>query len=235
MVGLGAGRNVPRAGCERGPRLSPVVLVRVLPEIQEYLSRYLRPDFSDMRLYLQLMGETVAVALWGTGLAFGLAAVLAPLAASNFTPHPVAYIVSRELLNIFRSLPDLVIAFVFVSALKIGPLPGVLALGLHTAGFLGKFVAEALVSSGGRYLQRRMFAGAPSINRQVLGYTLYIFDRNVRMAVVLGIVGAGGIGVLLHHHLRVFSYSSAAAVICIIFATTLLTDYASTWLRKRMT
>ena len=71
MVGLGAGRNVPRAGCERGPRLSPVVLVRVLPEIQEYLSRYLRPDFSDMRLYLQLMGETVAVALWGTGLAFG--------------------------------------------------------------------------------------------------------------------------------------------------------------------
>lgn len=215
--------------------LSPVVLVRVLPETQEYLSRYLRPDFSDMRLYLQLMGETVAVALWGTGLAFGLAAVLAPLAARNFTPHPVAYIVSRELLNIFRSLPDLVIAFVFVSALKIGPLPGVFALELHTAGFLGKFVAEALVSSGGRYLQRLMFAGAPSINREVLGYTLYIFDRNVRMAAVLGIVGAGGIGVLLHHHLRVFSYSSAAAVICIIFATTLLTDYASTWLRKRMT
>ena len=80
-----------------------------------------------------------------------------------------------------------------------------------------------------------MFAGAPSINRQVLGYTLYIFDRNVRMAVVLGIVGAGGIGVLLHHQLRVFACSSAAAVICIIFAAILLMDYASTWLRKRMT
>ena len=80
-----------------------------------------------------------------------------------------------------------------------------------------------------------MYAGWPSILREALGYVLYIFDRNVRMAAVLGLVGAGGIGLALHDTLRLFNYDQAAALILIILLTILVIDYLSAWLRKKLT
>lgn len=214
-------------------------------DIGEYFSRYGQPDFSDLSRYLSLMGITLATALWGTVFALVVAFFLAPLAARNFAPNPAAYRIARETLNFMRAMPDLLLALIFVAALGLGPLPGALALGVHTAGFLGKFFAESLervdkgvcegvASTGANFPQMVMYAGWPSILREALGYVLYILDRNVRMASVLGLVGAGGIGLALHDTLRLFEYGQSAALILVILATILTIDYASAWLRRRL-
>jgi len=220
-------------------------LIYGIADMGEYFSRYGQPDFSDVSLYMNLMGVTLATALWGTVFALLVAFFLAPLAARNFTPNPLAYRMAREALNFMRAMPDLLLALIFVAALGLGPLPGALALGVHTAGFLGKFFAESLeridkgvcegvASTGANFAQMVMYAGWPSILREALGNTLYILDRNVRMASVLGLVGAGGIGLALHDTLRLFNYGQSAALILVILATILIIDYASAWLRRRI-
>ncbi len=216
-----------------------------ISDMVEYFSRYGQPDFTHLDRYLKLMGTTLATALWGTFFAFVASFFLAPFAARNFTTGPMAYRLSRETLNLMRALPDLLLALIFVAALGLGPMPGALALGVHTTGFLGKFFAESLEridkgvyegvsSTGANFPQLVMYAGWPSILREALGYLLYIMDRNVRMATVLGLVGAGGIGLALHDTLRLFDYDQSAALIIVILVTILLIDYASAWLRGRL-
>jgi phosphonate transport system permease protein len=225
--------------------LSFETLLFGVSDIFEYFSRYSTPNFSDLHRYIELLTQTLATALWGSALAFVLAVVLAPFAARNLSPNPVAYRVARELLNFMRAMPDLLLALIFVAAMGLGPLPGALALGIHTAGFLGKFfsesmervdggVYEAVAATGASKLQVVMYAGWPSIQREALGYVLYIFDRNVRMASVLGLVGAGGIGLALHDTLRMFNYDQSAALIIVILITILSIDYLSTWLRGKL-
>jgi phosphonate transport system permease protein len=214
-------------------------------DIIEYFSRYSAPDFSNLSRYLELLGQTLATALWGTVFALLVALVLAPFAARNLAPHPAAYRAAREVLNFMRAMPDLLLALIFVAALGLGPLPGALAIGVHTAGFLGKFFAEslervdkgvyeALEATGAGRMQTVMYAGWPSIQREALGYVLYIFDRNVRMASVLGLVGAGGIGLALHDTLRLFNYGESAALILVLLVTILVIDNLSTWLRRKI-
>ncbi len=220
-------------------------LLRSGENIREYLSRYNRPDFSEFAKYIWLMMVTVIIAFWGTALSLTLSFFLAPIAAKNLSPHPFIYRIVRELLNFFRAMPDLVLALIFVAALGLGPLPGFLALGIHTTGFLGKFLAESMErvdkgiyegvsATGTNTLQLIMYAAWPSILQEVIGYTLYIFDRNVRMATVLGLVGAGGIGVELNTTLRFFNYDKSATLILIILITIIAIDYLSTWLRKQV-
>jgi len=214
-------------------------------DMAEYFSRYGQPDFSHLSRYLALMGVTLATAFWGTVFALLVAFVLAPLAARNFTPNALSYRLARETLNFMRAMPDLLLAMIFVATLGLGPMSGALALGVHTAGFLGKFFAESLeridsgvyegvAATGANFPQRVMFAGWPSILRESLGYTLYILDRNVRMASVLGMVGAGGIGLELIDTLHLFNYNQASTLILVILITILIIDYASAWLRKRL-
>lgn len=214
-------------------------------DIFEYLGRYTSPNFTEWANYLKLMGQTIAMALWGTALAFIISVILAPLAAKNVSPHPIIYRIVRELLNFFLALPDLVLALIFVAALGLGPLPGLLALGLHTAGFLSKFfsesmervdpgIYEAINATGANFFQLVMFGVWPSIIQEVIGYTLYIFDRNVRVATVLGLVGAGGIGIELSANLRLFEYGKSSTLILIIISTIVAIDYLSTWLRCKL-
>ncbi|MDP1606565.1 MAG: phosphonate ABC transporter, permease protein PhnE [Rhodocyclaceae bacterium] len=226
----------------RDLEISFETLVYGVADMGEYFGRYREPDFTHLSRYLELMGITLATALWGTVFALLVAFFLAPLAARNFSPNAVTYRLARETLNFMRAMPDLLLALIFVAALGLGPLPGALALGVHTAGFLGKFFAESLervdkgvcegvASTGANFPQMVMYAGWPSILREALGYVLYILDRNVRMASVLGLVGAGGIGLALHDTLRLFDYGQSAALILVILATILIIDYASAWLR----
>jgi phosphonate transport system permease protein len=214
-------------------------------DMAEYFSRYGQPDFNHLSRYLALMGVTLATAFWGTVFALLVAFVLAPLAARNFAPNAVSYRLARETLNFLRAMPDLLLAMIFVATLGLGPMSGALALGVHTAGFLGKFFAESLeridsgvyegiAATGANFPQRVMYAGWPSILRESLGYTLYILDRNVRMASVLGMVGAGGIGLELIDTLHLFNYNQASTLILVILITILIIDYASAWLRKRL-
>jgi len=225
--------------------LSFETLLYGVQDIFEYFSRYSRPNFEDISRYIELLVQTLATALWGSTLAIVLAVLLAPFAARNLSPNAATYRIARELLNFMRAMPDLLLALIFVAALGLGPLPGALALGLHTAGFLGKFFAESLervdngiyeavTATGASRIQLVMYAGWPSIQREALGYMLYIFDRNVRMAAVLGLVGAGGIGLALHDTLRMFNYDQSAALIVVILATILTIDYLSTWIRGKL-
>jgi len=216
-----------------------------LGDIAEYVHRYSTPNFTDWSRYLALMGITLATALWGTAIAAGLSFILAPLAAKNFSPHPVVYRGAREILNFMRAMPDLVLALMFVAAIGLGPFPGALALGVHSSGFLGKFLAECMervdkdtcegvASTGAGFIQRLAFVAWPTILPEGLGYLLFILDRNVRMASVLGMVGAGGIGFELYNSLRMFNYDQSAAMILVILATLLLIDHAASWLRRRL-
>lgn len=226
-------------------QLSIPNLLQGIGQILEYLSRYTSPDFSQFLSYWKLMGITVATALWGTALSLLMSVVLAPLAAKNLSPNVWLYQGTRELMSFLRSMPDLVLALILVSALGLSPLPGLLALGLHTAGFLGKFFAESMErvevgvyegvrATGANFLQVVMYVAWPSILREAIGYTLYIFDRNVRAATVLGLVGAGGIGIELSASLRLFRYNQAGSLIIIIIVTIIVIDYLSTWLRGKL-
>jgi len=221
------------------------ILAYGVSDMAEYFSRYGTPDFSDISTYLKLMLQTIATAFWGTAFAVVVAFLLAPLAARNLSLHPVVYRLSREILNFMRAMPDLLLALLFVAAIGLGPMAGVLALGIHTAGFLGKFFAESLErvddgvyeglqSVGASLLQIIMFAGWPSINREFVGYTLYIMDRNVRAASMLGLVGAGGIGLELNESLSLYQYNQSSAIIIMIIAVIIVIDHSSSYLRKKL-
>ena len=216
-----------------------------LDDMVEYFGRYRAPDFAGVPGMLGLMMQTLATAVWGTMLAIVLGGLLAPLAARNLSPGRWTYLTARELLNLMRAMPDLLLALVFVAALGLGPLPGVLALGVHTAGFLGKFCAESmervepgvydgLAATGATLPQRIMYAAWPSVLREAAGYVLIILDRNVRMGAVLGLVGAGGIGLALHETLRLFDYARSSALILVMLVTIIAIDALSSSLRRRL-
>lgn len=225
--------------------LSFEALLYGIDDMAEYLGRYRAPDFAGLPKMLTLMAQTLATALWGTALSIAIAFVVAPFAARPLAPNRVAYRIAREFLNVIRAVPDMLLALVFVAALGLGPLPGALALGVHTAGFLGKFCAEnmervepglyeALSATGAGRAQVVMFAAWPSVVRETAGYALFIFDRNVRMASVLGLVGAGGIGLALHDTLRLFDFGRSSALIIVMLATIVAIDLLSSWLRARL-
>ncbi|MDT8405865.1 MAG: phosphonate ABC transporter, permease protein PhnE [Methylococcales bacterium] len=217
-----------------------------LEDMAGYFARFGSPDFSNLSSYLQLLAQTLAIAVWGSVLALIAAVMIAPFAAITISPNALTYRLARELLNFMRAMPDLLLALLFVAALGLGPMPGVLALAVHTAGFLGKFFAEsmervpagryeAMASVGAGFTQTLIFAVWPSMLREAIGNTLYIFDRNVRMAAVLGLVGAGGIGLELHDTLRLFRYDQSSALIMVMLITIIAIDQLSTWIRKKLT
>ena len=146
--------------------------------------------------------------MWGTLLAMLIGAPLAFFGARNLSPHPLLVTLSRAVVSLLRAIPELISALFFVLAYGFGPIAGVLALALHAAGFLGKFYAEdienadtgpqeALRAIGANRLKLLRYAMLPQVLPQYIAYTLYILDRNVRMATVIGLVGAGGIGLEL--------------------------------------
>ena len=214
-------------------------------DMAEYLSRFRTPEFSGFTHIAKLMAETLAIAVWGTAIAVFLAVILAPLAARNLSPHPIVYYTVREALNGLRALPDLLFASIFVAALGLGPLPGVLAIGFHSTGFLGKVLSEilervdagnydAMRSVGANFPQLVMWAGWPSVLQEAIGYTIFLIDRNVRVAAILGLVGAGGIGMELTVAFRLFQYDRAAALVLVVLAVIVTIDYFSDWARRNV-
>jgi phosphonate transport system permease protein len=187
----------------------------------------------------------LAIAVWGTALAFLGALLLSPLGAKQTTPSNLVYRVAREMFSALRAIPDVIFATLFMLALSAGPQVGVLALALHGIGFLGKTYAEnmeradpkifeAMASIGASKPQMVLFGAYPAIARDIVDYGLYTFDRNVRMATVLGIVGAGGIGVKLYDSINGFRPNETAAIMLIILGTVLFIEMLADNLRKRL-
>lgn len=191
------------------------------------------------------MLQTIEIALWGTLISMVLSVPLAYLAARNYTPHRATYTLARGLISLLRSAPELIVALFLVLAYGFGPIAGVLALGLHAAGFLGKFYAEdienadkkpqeALEAIGAGKLKTLWYGVLPQVMPQYIAYTLYILDRNVRMATVIGLVGAGGIGQELKGRFDMFQYGHVSTILIAIFIVVFLLDQCSARLRARL-
>jgi phosphonate transport system permease protein len=211
----------------------------------DIFSRMLPPDFSNFNSLIFSMIETIEIAILGTFIAIILSIPLALLSARNIAPNIFIFFIARTITVFFRAIPEFIIAMILVIAIGFGAMPGVLALGIHTMGFLAKFYAEdiehinkgpveALVSSGASKRQIISFAIIPQIIPSFVANNLYILDRNIRMATMLGIVGAGGIGYELQSAFRMFEYPKVSAIIIIIFITIFIIDNLSSYIRSKI-
>lgn len=187
--------------------------------------------------------ETLEIALWGTVLAIVLSAPLAFFSAANLTLNRFAYVAARGVVSFLRAIPELVSALFLVLAYGFGPIAGVLALALHAAGFLGKFYAEdvenadpkpqeALTAIGANRLKVLRFAILPQVLPQYIAYTLYVLDRNFRMATVIGLVGAGGIGQELKGRFDMYNYHHVGTILAGIFLAVFVIDQFGARLRR---
>lgn len=193
---------------------------------------------------IKLMLQTIEIAFWGTLLAIFLAAPLSFFGARNYSPSPVIFHLARSTSSLLRAIPELISALFLVLAFGFGPIAGVLALGLHTAGFLGKFFAEdienadkgpqdALRSIGANKIKVLAYAVLPQVIPSYLGYIQYIFERNIRTATVIGIVGAGGIGQELKGRFEMFNFGHVATILLVIFITVIALEYITGRARTR--
>lgn len=213
--------------------------------IFDVISRMLPPDFSNFNELAMSMLETIEIAMLGTLLAIGLSIPIAVLSARNITPNYQVYVVCRTITIFFRALPEFIVAMILVIAIGFGAVPGILALGFHTMGFLAKFYAESIEHIDENPLEALQVMGAskwqifafgiiPQIMPSFMGNNFYILDRNIRMATMLGIVGAGGIGYELQSSFRMFEYERVSAIIILIFVTIFLIDNVSSYIRKKL-
>ena len=170
---------------------------------------------------------------------------LGMLSAKNLRFSKVIYNVMKEITNFLRAMPELMFALIFIVAVGLGPFAGVLALGFHTAGFLGKFYAEAIEdinpgpveaidAVGSSFFQKIRYGVWTQIMPLVNNYNLYILDRNIRGSTIMGIVGAGGIGFELVMSMKLFEYRQTAALILVIMITILGFDWLSAYLRGKI-
>ncbi|WP_313013797.1 phosphonate ABC transporter, permease protein PhnE [Brevundimonas sp.] len=204
----------------------------------------LRPDFADWKMFVAKMWETVQIALWGTFLAVILGIPLGLAAARNIAP---AWIVTpvRWVMNLLRSVPDLVIGLLFVTAVGLGPLAGVLAITLNTAGVLAKLFSEAVESidkgpvegvraTGAGKLHEIVWGVLPQVAPLWTSFALYRFESNSRSATVLGLIGAGGIGQVLFDSMNAFDFRAVSAIVIVVVVAVTLIDTLSQVMRRRL-
>jgi phosphonate transport system permease protein len=201
--------------------------------------------FWGWRGWLALLGDTLLIAWLGTLLGTAGACCLGFVAAANLVRNRWLRGATRRLLEFCRTVPDIVFALVFVIAFGLGPLPGVLAIAIHSLGALGKLFSEAAenadmrpvesaVAAGGGWLATVRFAVLPQVLSVFASYALLRFEINVRQASVMGFVGAGGIGQDLIEAIRKFYYNDVAALLVLIIATVVLIDLGTERLRHAL-
>ena len=211
----------------------------------DIIGRMIPPDFSNITQLLLSMLETIEIAFLGTMLAITLSIPIGLFSARNMAPNLPIYYVCRTITIFFRAIPEFIMAMILVIAIGFGAMPGILALGFHTMGFLAKFYAEniehvdvgpmeAIGSMGANRIQVFAFGAVPQIMPSFVANNLYIFDRNIRMATMLGIVGAGGIGYELQSSFRQFEYPRVSAIILVIFGAIYILDLVSSYIRSKI-
>src|SRR5262245_35284096 len=215
------------------------------PAVRQLSSEMFPPDFSRFQRWLWPLVDTLAMSVAGTTLAVAFSLPLALLGARNTTPHRTLYQATRLLLNLLRSIPELIMGIIFVAMVGFGALPGVLALGIHSIGMVGKFFAESIEHVDEKPVEAARDAGAstfqvvwhavlPQVMPQIADTTIYRWEYNFRASTVLGAVGAGGIGFELIAALRVLEYSQVSAIlICILVCVTVVDGIGAT-LRKTL-
>ena len=210
-----------------------------------FVAEFFPPDLSPPFVARVATGalQTLAVAALGTLLAMLAGSVIAIPAAGRF--GPMASAAARLVLNVLRSVPELVWAAIMVIAAGLGPFAGTLALALHTTGVLGRLFAEsienaprapehALKEAGSSTASAFAYATLPLVTAQAVAFTLYRLEMNIRMATVLGFVGAGGLGQMLYFHLSLFQQAQSATLLIAMFLLVFAVDTLSAWSRARL-
>ncbi|HEV8344730.1 MAG TPA: phosphonate ABC transporter, permease protein PhnE [Candidatus Binatia bacterium] len=233
-------------------------------QILAYVKKLFPPDFSPFTLQEALHGavETFAISFLGTLMAAAIAFAVVFLASRNlmysgllYEMEPkewwkralrlIPYLSAKSLLNMLRTVPEMVWALIFVFVVGLGAFPGVLALGVHTGGVLGKLFSEvledvdpqpieSLQSTGANRLQILFYGILPQVLPQFISYTLYRWEVNIRVAAVLGFVGAGGLGQRIHIAISLFLENQLLTFLIFIYVLVTVVDYLSAYLRKRV-
>lgn len=235
-------------------------LAEGIPNIWDFLTRLLPFQFVMVNWSVNLLGfqqswrvpeavpalvETIQMAIVGTAGAVLLSLPFGLLAARNISPHPSVYVVTRLLLNMNRAVPDIIFALIFVAAVGLGPFAGILALTIGSIGTAAKMYAEsieaidpaqvqAIRATGANGLQVFSFAVMPQALPLIASYSLLMFEGNVRSASILGIVGAGGIGLILNKYMALFKYQELMGALLLIIVLVTIIDRISDAIRRRI-
>lgn len=215
------------------------------PAIAQLAREMVPPNFARWQNWIRPLIDTLAMSIAGTAVAIALSLPLALCAARNTTPHRIVYEASRLILSLLRSVPEIILGIIFVAAVGFGALPGVLALGLHSVGMVGKFYAEAIEHVDPKPLEAARAAGAsqfqvithavlPQVMPQLADITIYRTEYHFRASTVLGIVGAGGIGFELMAALRLIKYDEVSAILLTILLCVVVVDWAGAQLRRML-
>ena len=225
-----------------GADMRPMALIEDSANMAVFGKEFFPPNFHEWRIYLSEMIITIHIAIWGTVLAIVCAVPFGLLCAENIAPAWV-YQPMRRLMDSFRAINEMVFAMLFIVAVGLGPFAGVMALWIHTTGVLAKLFAEAVEAidprpvegvraTGANALEEILYGVIPQVLPLWISYSLYRFESNVRSASVVGMVGAGGIGVVLHESIRGFDYAETAAILFIIIVSVTLIDVLSARIRR---
>jgi phosphonate transport system permease protein len=215
-----------------------------VPSLFSLIGEMFPPDFSQIRSWTLPLLDTLAMSVAGTAIAVLLSVPIGILAARNTSPHPAVYQLARGLLNLLRSIPELIMGIIFVAAVGFGALPGVLALGLHSIGMVGKFFAEAIEHADQAPVEAARAAGCsplqvilhgifPQVLPQMADTAIYRWEYNFRASTVMGMVGAGGIGFELMGSLRIMQYQEVSAILIVILFMVTMVDALSSGLRSK--
>ncbi|MCL1475755.1 phosphonate ABC transporter, permease protein PhnE [Argonema antarcticum] len=214
------------------------------PYVTDFISRLWPPNLEILDIAILRLIETIQMSMWGTTIGAILSLPIAVFSARNLAPRWLQ-LLANLLQNTVRSVPSIVLGLLFVAATGLGAPAGTLALGIYTIGYLGKFYQEAIESvdprsieslqvCGASWLQIAQYGILPQVLPLGLGYTLYMFEYNIRAASVLGVVGAGGIGFELVNYIRGFEYTKATTMMLVLLVVVTLIDALSSKLRQRL-
>ena len=210
----------------------------------EFGRDFLRPNFHEWEMYIGEMIVTLQIAMWGTAISILLGIPFALLSSANIAPVWVVQPI-RRLMDAARAINEIVFAMLFVVAVGLGPFAGVMAITVHNTGIIAKLFSEAveaidprpvesIKATGASYIQQIMFGVIPQVFPLWSSFALYRFETNVRAATVLGIVGAGGIGLVLWESIRNFQYPETSALMIIVIITVAIIDFISQILRRKL-
>lgn len=224
----------------------PQDLITGVEGMIDILSRAMPPSLEDLwSTAIRPAIETFDIALLGTVAAIVPAIPLSVCAAENVTPSRSLYVISRAIIAVCRVVPDLVWALLFVTAVGLGPFAGVMAISVHSIGMLGRLFAErfedmdmgpvhALTVTGAGRTQVFTHAAVPTVFPSLVGIALYRLDENVRSSLVLGFVGAGGIGFQILSSIQLFDYQKVATLLLVMFVLVIVAERLSAALRRRI-
>ena len=218
-------------------------LVDGIPSIWKLLSEMIPPDFSRWKEWFIPLLDSLAMSIAGTAIAVFISLPLCLLAARNTAPNKFLFYIARLILNFSRAIPELIMGMIFVAAVGFGKLPGTLALGLHSVGMVGKFFAESIELSSPLPVEAARAAGAnhaqviyhsilPQVLPQMADVTFYRWEYNFRASMVVGAVGAGGIGLEIISSLRLIKYQEVCALLIVVLIMVTMVDSLSNYLRK---